>query len=226
MLPSLDRAMLGERCFGLWGFQLVRNDPTSIQDITGGPGSTRRHPVLWNALGDIWRPLSYADEAVYLRLMNEQIEMMRRPYREVFDKLNNEDRIPRYALLTRTVYPVFSRATAARDAGIAEVGGSRILLGLQAYKDRYGYYPANLKALKPQLGWEVPTDPFSGKDFIYRPKGNGFVLYSVGQNLKDDGMKPRGVPNPSLSASPRGDGYNYRNAKGERVADIIWELDH
>jgi len=225
MLPSFDRAMQGERCFGFWAFELVRGTPASLPTFLQGSGGTARFPALWRALGDVWRPISYADEAVYLRLMNEQIETMRRPYREVFDKLNNEDRIPRYALLTRTVYPVFSRATASRDAGEAEIAGSRILLGLLAYKDRYGYYPANLKALS-QLGWEVPTDPFSGKDFIYRPKGNGFVLYSVGQNLKDDGMKPRGAPNPALSASPRGDGYNYRNTKGERVADIIWELDH
>ena len=224
MLPSFDRAMQGERCFGLWGFELIRGNSAGLPGLLAQSGGTARFPMLWRALGDVWRPVSYADELVYLRLMNEQIETMRRPYREVFDKLNNQDRIPRYALLTRTVYPVFSRATAARDAGIAEVGGSRILLGLQAYKDRYGYYPANLKALS-HLGWEIPTDPFSGKDFIYKPQGNGFVLYSIGENLKDDGMRPFPPP-PRAPGSPSREGYRYENAKGEKVADIIWEMDH
>ena len=209
---------------GLWGFDIVRGNPASLPTFLQGSGGTARFPTLWEALGDVWRPVSYADELVYLRLMNEEIGLMRRPYREIHSQFEDLDRIPRYAILTRVVFPIFSHATARRDEVMAGIQASRIILGLQVYKDRYGYYPANLKALS-QLGWEVPTDPFSGKDFIYKPQGNGFVLYSVGENFKDDGAKPRGAPNPALSASRRGGGYNYRNTKGERVADIIWELD-
>jgi hypothetical protein len=33
----------------------------------------------------------------------------------------------------------------------------------------------------------VPGDPFGGKDFIYRRRGAGYLLYSVGPNLRDDG---------------------------------------
>ena len=227
MLPSFDRAMQGERCFGLWGFQLVRHDPTSIQDITGGPGSTRRHTVLWNALGDVWRPVSYADELAYLRMIKHETDLMRRPYRDVYDKLELKDpstRLPRYAILSRIMLPVFARATASRDTGVAEIAGSRIVLGLQAYKDRYGYYPANLKALKSQLGWEVPTDPFTGKDFVYRPVGNGFLLYGVGQDFKDDGAKkhPRTITDPNDVTN----GHIYKTLDGQASDDMIWEMGH
>ena len=228
MLPSLDRAMLAERCWGLWAFELVRSRSSGMTDLVGSENGPRAFFVLWKALGDVWRPVSYADELVYLSFMGREIEVMRRPYREIHDKAELSDptkQLPRYAIISRVMFPVFARATASRDAGIAEIAGSRIVLGLQAYKDRHGYYPASLKALET-IGWTVPMDPFSGKDFIYRPQGNGFALYSVGQNLKDDHMKPRGAPNPALSASPQGDGYNYRNTKGEKVADIVWEMDH
>ncbi len=36
-------------------------------------------------------------------------------------------------------------------------------------------------------GLPTPDDVFSGRPFVYRRKGDGFVLYSVGPNLGDDG---------------------------------------
>jgi uncharacterized protein YfaT (DUF1175 family) len=34
---------------------------------------------------------------------------------------------------------------------------------------------------------DVPVDPFTGKQLVYRREGEGFVVYSLGSNLKDDG---------------------------------------
>jgi hypothetical protein len=34
---------------------------------------------------------------------------------------------------------------------------------------------------------EVPLDEFDGKPLRYRREGEGFILYSVGTNLVDDG---------------------------------------
>jgi len=46
------------------------------------------------------------------------------------------------------------------------------------------------KTLPNDLGnfpeW-LRTDPFSGKDFLYYPRGSDYVLYSVGVDSKDDG---------------------------------------
>ena len=77
-----------------------------------------------------------------------------------------------------------------------------------AYKDRFGAYPKSLDELRSKLGWKLQTDPFSGKDFVYRRQGKGFLLYSIGENLKDDGgLDPR-----------RG------NVKRED-ADIVWRME-
>lgn len=59
-------------------------------------------------------------------------------------------------------------------------------LALRAYHSTHGDYPASLRA----TGWELPTDPFSGRDFVYRRSGAGFILYSVGANGQDDGGTP------------------------------------
>jgi len=62
-----------------------------------------------------------------------------------------------------------------------------MLLALQAYKARHGAYPASVEELKTKLGWKLPKDPFSEKDFVYRRRDKGFILYSVGPDMKDDG---------------------------------------
>ena len=63
----------------------------------------------------------------------------------------------------------------------------RTALGLAAYRTQYRRYPDSMDELRQAMNWEVPEDPFSGKDFVYRREGKGYVLYSVGRDLDDDG---------------------------------------
>ncbi len=69
-------------------------------------------------------------------------------------------------------------------------------LALAAYRARHGHYPEKLDALVPQLLPQVPPDLFApGKTVIYRREGEGYVLYSVGQNGVDDGGLPQSLKN-------------------------------
>jgi hypothetical protein len=51
-------------------------------------------------------------------------------------------------------------------------------------------YPAGLSELTPSYLNAVLTDPFDGQPLRYRNQGTGYVLYSIGPDLKDDGGKP------------------------------------
>ena len=46
-----------------------------------------------------------------------------------------------------------------------------------------GEAPGSLTGISADL----TTDPYSGKQFLYRPEGSRFLLYSVGADLRDDG---------------------------------------
>jgi hypothetical protein len=61
-----------------------------------------------------------------------------------------------------------------------------VAFALAAYKADEGRYPKSLDALAPKYLKTVPDDLFSGKSLIYRLDGNGYLLYSVGVNGKDD----------------------------------------
>jgi hypothetical protein len=50
-----------------------------------------------------------------------------------------------------------------------------------------GRIPDRLDALVPHYFKEPPRDLFSGRDLIYRPQANGFLLYSVGEDGQDGG---------------------------------------
>lgn len=64
---------------------------------------------------------------------------------------------------------------------------ARVALSLAAYRADNGDYPATLAKLKPKYARGIPLDRFSGKPLIYKRIKGGFLLYSVGQNGKDDG---------------------------------------
>ena len=69
---------------------------------------------------------------------------------------------------------------------------------------------------------EVPKDPFSGKELVYRVTPTGYLLYSVGVDGKDDGGKscgPTGLEEPGDillddPPSPPGPGEDARIVAG------------
>jgi hypothetical protein len=60
---------------------------------------------------------------------------------------------------------------------------------LAAYRVDNGAYPEKLADLIPKYVTEVPKDIFNDADLHYQRDGDGYLLYSVGPNGKDDGGK-------------------------------------
>jgi hypothetical protein len=60
-------------------------------------------------------------------------------------------------------------------------------VALAAYRAEHGKWPKALSDLPKDLLPAVPIDAFSDKPVIYKAKGDGMVLYSVGRNRTDDG---------------------------------------
>ena len=200
------RAMQAERGLGRWAFtEGVRRGARGIWAVIGdgpSPGDGARVP-LWVRLyvGPLGAPVRSFDELQYLAYMREVLEISRKPFREVGDTLDLAARqfvLPIYRPdpLTRVLCPAFGRMLLKRDLAIAQLDISRLALALKAYKHRNGVYPQKLVAVQDLVSGEVPRDVFSGELLHYESRGEGFILYSVGQNLKDDGgLKPNDEKN-------------------------------
>jgi hypothetical protein len=89
------------------------------------------------------------------------------------------------------------------DRGVARKSCAKLAIALRLYRMKNGEYPQALSLLAPDFVDKLPVDPFSGKDFIYRREGSGFVVYSVGPNMTDNG----GV----------------EDAKNRDAGDIVWK---
>jgi tetratricopeptide (TPR) repeat protein len=66
-----------------------------------------------------------------------------------------------------------------------------IVLALAAYRSDHRSYPKRLADLAPDYLATIPKDIFLDGDLHYSQKGEGYDLYSVGPNKKDDGGRGR-----------------------------------
>ena len=74
---------------------------------------------------------------------------------------------------------------AKKSQADTQLQATRIIFALRAYQLTHGNLPSDLKALVPEFLDAVPVDDFDGQPLRYSPDRN--IVYSVGQNLKDDG---------------------------------------
>lgn len=217
-MGPFTRAMEGERCASLWMFDAIVQDSKAARGINYDPNNPGGMPgrLLSSPLAPLWFPFLKQDEVYHIRHWNRIVELSRRPFREVRDDYSALEKrahgLPWYALVTRLYAPAFSRITAQRDMATARIGLAEHALALRVYQDDTGSYPPSLTALREKVGWPLPEDPFSGKDFIYRREGNGYLLYSIGPNMKDEGGKD--LHSPEARNIP----YD------KRPDDILWRM--
>lgn len=67
-----------------------------------------------------------------------------------------------------------------------------IALTLAAYRADQGEFPQRLHELTPKYLERVPLDLFTQGLLVYRRDGAGYLLYSVGENMRDDHGQPSG----------------------------------
>ena len=96
------------------------------------------------------------------------------------------DSVSWHHMLVKNLAPRLS-GTLLKEAILeALMGTGQIALACKIHKNQEGRFPENISQLIPNILVEEPLDPFTGKPFIYRLMEDGFIVYSVGSNEKDD----------------------------------------
>jgi hypothetical protein len=155
--------------------------------------------ILINVVAPVWR-FGWGDQAAayYLECMEGMLEANRLGIRErsfvpvqQFD-LAGRLELPGYGRLrvtfSRTMLPALEKASmkafrAETERSLHETG-----IALRRFQLRQGRLPEKLEELVPAFLAAVPTDRMDGKPLRYRREGEkAFTLWSVGEDLKDDG---------------------------------------
>jgi len=186
-VAPLVRAMDGERLlFGEWLFTRPgRELPQALQDLGLQGNQMPAMPafIRWLAIRRLaFKPAFLADHANYLRIMHENARSLERPY----SSETVEENYGRFSL-TAMLAPASSRIQSIHCRMTADVRITRAGLALLRYQAAHGDFPSTLDA----LNMDGLTDPFTQAPLHYHAEGEGFLLYSVGEDLKDNGGTPR-----------------------------------
>ncbi|MBP8302642.1 MAG: hypothetical protein KBE04_00785 [Phycisphaerae bacterium] len=209
LLKTLDdegpyiAALDGERLlFGEWVFRLRRSDLRSLSEALREEESWESWS-LW--LGWPCKPLLQVDHATYLRAMHTHMQTVQGPYTYAGMARVGQaiDGLPWYARATKSIIPSMVIAVRHLESK-ALVRVTLVGLAALSYRQAHTVFPEDIDA----LGLQDLVDPFSGQSPVYRPEGEGFIVYSVGPDQKDNSATPR--------PKDRGD-PNYREGW-----DIVW----
>jgi hypothetical protein len=183
------RALVGERCQAL---SIFKNPVILNNDLVG-------HNIPPKPILEAYKALGFADmDAIeYLDMMNSYIKAAQVPPYLRQDAVKavelKHGSIPKRRILLRAFVPKFSRIIALDLRNISGLRTAQAAIAVQRYRLASGRLPETLKDLVPDYLEEVPLDPFDGKELRYKKLETGYVIYSIGEDLKDDG----GVEMPS-----------------------------
>lgn len=196
---------VSERCMALDGAMTARR--TGIKEIlakapktvTQAQAEAILDPIMPTVLRDINKTYDQLVRAARQSDAAQRQVMFSQIYRERDAAIAAAPRSPKTpeesaAYLSAHVQKIF---TPAMDVLIGHALASqqsfelaRVSLALAAYHADKGDYPEALNALTPGYLKEITPDRFAAGPLKYQKRGKGFVLYSVGRNLKDDGGTP------------------------------------
>ncbi|MFT3686313.1 MAG: hypothetical protein QM783_15570 [Phycisphaerales bacterium] len=144
----------------------------SIQDVEGRLGTLEENLAAVDALYDC--AVLYAQQA----------RMSRTPQPALTSDL----------VLVKQLNAVVPNAFNAFDKAEIDRVATPLLIALERYRLEHGSYPAKLEELAPKFVGSLPLDPWTSKPFGYKrvdsavdPQKRGFLLYSYGSDLTDNG---------------------------------------
>ena len=127
------------------------------------------------------------DAAAYLDVIDQHLKLASQPHSQVAAAGPVSDAGSRRAVLTQLAEPAILAGRVAADNNRAAIRCLRVLNALQAL-ERPGDAPQP-KLSDLGLPAEATVDPFTGEPLKLRKLPEGWLIYSVGQNLTDDGGK-------------------------------------
>lgn len=205
---SYAAIMGNEKKFVQWLIDQARKDPKYMKImISGNSGGIMQ---CWlNSLG-FGSPESQLDciQKQHDEIWDFMISEAKKPYyqrdRKSYDK-KLQSMLQQSNLFIRIAIPNFSEAEARALVALSEMRLAVIKAALELFKDKNRNYPDQLARLAPGQIKEIPTDPFTGKDFIYQPAPDtsSYTLYGAGPDMHDD--KAQITYDPTNGALSAGD---------------------
>jgi hypothetical protein len=197
-----------ERAFVEGFFAFARTNRNGLRQVIGagggGAGLSVGQDVRDALLAGVWRSAwADDDELLFLKTMQPLLEGLRAAitnadYGDLRRALAHSREVlalPRGKLaeLRRSVVSVASAAMPNWEKACLTLWQNEtqrrlaiLALALRQYELRHGQLPESLSALAPEFLAAIPVDLLSGKPWRYERADGGFILYSTGENGRDE----------------------------------------
>ncbi len=109
--------------------------------------------------------------------------------------------------------PAIRRMTEAKIQLECKIAATRLTVALNIYRRAEGRYPESLDALVPEYMESIPRDPYDCEPMRYDPELE--VVYSVGENLEDNGGEA------ILKAGEYGDDWPWMRWEADDIPFLI-----
>jgi hypothetical protein len=183
-----NEPMDGERLIlGEWAFNLPKSELYKVSSENEPSEGISSIIYRLLVLRTTFKPLFLADRAAYMRLMHKSVELMMDSYsRENANIIENEVQ-EHHHMLTGMLIPATFKIKELHCEMTAELRITQTGMALLQHKQSRDAFPDTLEALKLQN----INDPFSEQPIRYKYQGQGFILYSIGPDQKDNGGSPK-----------------------------------
>lgn len=105
-------------------------------------------------------------------------------------KSNYDENFGLPSFMASLFVPVFDRTRIAFVRNEATIRIARTALAVEEFRLSHGVLPSSLEECVPSFLATVPLDPYTGLDLHYQAEGSGYTIYSVFDDLDDDGGTP------------------------------------
>jgi len=223
LLAEYKLAMRGERALSTQGLDYLRrrgfkSDPlmymSSEEDGTGTSASMPFNPMPGGWFYQNMLAIARLHQDYTLATVDEKAH---RVFPEISAKGGSaieEMGWGPYTIIAKMLFPAMGRAIQRSARMQTAVDAACLACALERYRIANGKLPETLDALTPAFIAKIPNDVVDGKPLRYQLKSDdGYVLYSLGWNQKDDGGEI------VLKTRP-GKAHNVEITKG----DWVWEM--
>ena len=70
---------------------------------------------------------------------------------------------------------------------VGSLRSAEVAVKVKRYRLANGRLPKSLYELRQFTGIDLPSDPFTGRDLVFKAQADTFMVYSVGDDRFDDG---------------------------------------
>ncbi len=182
-LSGISYGFTGELCKAI----------NQFEDITTSNNLFRDQPFLQRLFYSAYRSVGLieSDGIIYLDILEKYVEAGKLPLQkrlEAARRIQTENNnISNIHVLLKAAPPNYTKYFYDELVNISILRAAQAALAVQRYRLKNGKLPDSLSNLVPEFLEAVPLDPFDGKELRYKKLDSGFVIYSVGEDLIDDG---------------------------------------